>query len=112
MPVYQDTTKERPHVTVDRATIGDLQMALHGPVVSASEQTYRSARPRRRENEEVPPMRASVRGNTDENQGQRSNPRITLAACHRASEMLNILNYVMTALLFACVLMLIWILMF
>ena len=29
-----------------------------------------------------------------------SNPRVTLAACHRASEMLNILNYAMTALLF------------
>jgi len=31
---------------------------------------------RRRENEAVPPMRASARGNTDENQGQRSNPRV------------------------------------
>ena len=54
-------------------------------------------------------MRASVRGNLDKNQGRRSKPKSTLAA-RKASEMLNIVLYVVIALLFSCILALVWVL--
>jgi hypothetical protein len=56
---------------------------------------------------EVPPMRASVLGNIDKNQGQHSKLRSTMLARHRASEMLTIVNCVLIALLFSCLLMLV-----
>jgi hypothetical protein len=55
-------------------------------------------------------MRASVLGNIDKNQGQHSKPRFTMLARHRASEMLTIVNCVVIALLFSCLLMLVWVL--